>query len=154
MGRDEVDTVLADLGERIGIAGLRLDAAGACQLVFDQRWLVTLLHVPQQAGVALNCPVTAAGHAEQLGAKALRAMLRAGFHGAGSGTTLAIGPDDRAYLQRLLPVTGRRGDALHQALEQLLDLAETWAERLGRAESDPSPPRGDSASAPWAMQRV
>ena len=156
MAREEVDHALADLGERMGMPGLRLDGAGACQLLFDQRWLVTLLDVPSHAGIALNCPVTTAAEGSRLGGEAMRAMLQASFHGLGGvGTTLAMGPDERPYLQRLVPVTGSAAADVQRAIELLLDQAETWSARLARPEpaSHGNTPAVQSAT-DWAMQRV
>jgi hypothetical protein len=73
-------------------------------------------------------------------------MLRASFLGVGAGgATLCIGPDQRAYLQRLLPLGA--GDGLQQALEQLLDHAEGWSARLQHT-GEPA------AAADWSFQRV
>lgn len=155
MGRETIDRTLSDLGERMGMPGLRLDKAGACQLLFDQRWLVTVTDLPQFCGVGLHCAVTTAGDAPRLGASALLAMLRASFQGSGAGgATLCVGPDQRAYLQRVVPLPDADCGRVQNALEQLLDHAEAWSDRLARP-GEPAPPAATAnAQAGWAMQRV
>ena len=155
MGRENIDAVLQDLGERLGMPGLRLDEAGACQLLFDQRWLVTLVHVPPLASLGLHCPVTGAGEADRLPAASLLAMLKASFQGQGAGgATLCIGPGQRAYLQRVMQLPEPGAARVQQALEQLLNFAETWAERLSRPESATRPVAAPPGPGEWAMQRV
>lgn len=153
MARAAADELLSDLGRRMGLPALCLNASGVCQLLFDQRWLVTLVHAPQAACLGLQCPVTAPG--SPLGEGGLLAMLQASFLGAGAGgATLCVGPDQRGYLQRFLPLPASP-EELEQALEQLLNQAEAWSERLSRptasTRSLPATPHGAPG---WALQRV
>ncbi len=46
MDRVKADLALGEFGARIGMPGLRLDASGACRLLFEQRWSVTLMLHP------------------------------------------------------------------------------------------------------------
>jgi hypothetical protein len=142
------EELLSDLGRRMGLPALRTNAAGVCQLLFDQRWLVTLVHSGSSPCMGLQCPITAPG--AQLGESGLLAMLQGSFLGAGAGgCTLCIGPDQRAYLQCFLPLPAQP-EQLSRTLEQLLNHAETWAERL----SHPVVPLRPTAAPQWAMQRV
>ncbi|HZY20482.1 MAG TPA: type III secretion system chaperone [Ramlibacter sp.] len=151
----QAEACLRDFGERLGMPGLRLDDQGCCQLLFDQRWLLTLALEPGGAGLWLQCPVTLPGQAEALGGAALMSLLRASFLGGatgGVGSGAAAGPDGRIYLQRPVPLAD--GAALHHAVERMLDLAETWSERLAggphSAASQPSP----RESVDWLARRV
>ncbi len=135
MARQLADGLLHDLGRRLGMEGLRLDDAGACQLLFDQRWLVTLLHLPGPGWIGLHCPVSAAGAAPALSQTVLLAMLQGSFIGrgaGGAGATLCVGPDQRAYLQQVMGLEGTGSERLEQAIEQLLVHAQTWSQRLLR----------------------
>lgn len=162
MQEPSTDDLIASLGASIGIPNLRCDSARACQLVFDQRWVVTLLDDPSRARLTLNCPLGAAGHTQTLGKSALCAMLQANFMGQGlSGCVLSIAQDERAYLQIALSLQGSTPQSLSNALEVLLNQAEIWAERLSRPEaSSPtlSTPVHAAAPAhslpPWSRLRV
>lgn len=151
------EQLIADLGSRMGIPGLRLGAAGTCQLVFDQRWVVTVVADGRSGRIALHCPLCTPQQADQLPARTLRHLLEANFMGHGTaGALLSAAPDHRVYLQlQLLPQEAADG-GLHNALEQLLNLAETWATRLDRDLGQPEPVAALPVHAPpaWAMQRV
>lgn len=130
------DRVIADLGERIGIPALQLDAAGGCQLAFDGRWLVTLIHAPAAQRWVLSCPLAPA-HAT-FAADTQLAMLRANFMGAGcAGGVLAVAPDGRPCLQIHLADAEVNGEFLLARVETLLDQAELWADRVQRGEREP-----------------
>lgn len=152
MSRGSADALLAQLGQSMGLAGLCLDSAGCCQLAFDQRWLVTVTHHAAGGRLVLHCPLCAAGGAEQLGRDTLIALLEGNFMNR-AAATLAISPDKRACLQIELPLAGADGPSLHNALEQLLNLAETWARRVERGDAASS---GGAEREPrhWLGQRV
>lgn len=161
MSDNPADPLIAELGARMGMAGLRLGAAGTCQLVFDQRWVVTVIADSHRNRFLLNCPLCTPQQMDQLPAAVLRTLLEANFMGRGMGgpqLSLSIAPDRRAYLQFQLFWQEAAHGGLHNALELLLNQAETWAARLAQ------PPSGGaaleslvarSASAPdWSFQRV
>lgn len=130
MDRSGLDALLLDLGNRLAVEGLCLDAAGCCQLAFDQRWLVTVALHPAGDRLVLHCPISTPG---EFGAATLLAMLQGNFMGcATGGGSLAIAPDRRACIQQEIALAGNGPDgrALQQVLERLLAAAETWATRL------------------------
>lgn len=130
MTRAAADALLLELGDRMGLPGLHLDRAGCCHLAFDGRWLVTLAIMPG-GRLFLHCPIGAPATAEALDAALMMTMLQASFMGRGAaGGTLAIGPDRRPCVQRDLAVSQMDASALQGALEQLLNTAETWSDRL------------------------
>ncbi|HSV46276.1 MAG TPA: type III secretion system chaperone [Ramlibacter sp.] len=154
MARPLADGLLSDLGQRLGMAGLCLDDAGCCQLLFDQRWLVTLLHLPAPGWLGLHCPVSAAGATDTLPRGTLLAMLQGSFVGrgaGGAGATLCVSPDQRAWLQQVVGIEGSSGERLEQAIEQLLVHAQAWSQRI-ESGGDDAP--ASAAPAQWAMQRV
>jgi hypothetical protein len=151
-----VESLLAELGERLGMPGLRLDAGGACQLVFDQRWLVTLLHERSAGRLSLYCALGPAGQPEHLGTQTMADLLRANFLGQGcAGGALSFGPDGRAYLQLSLNLADAGAQDLHNRLETLLNQCETWSERLQRGEgSGQTAPAAGRPPPAWAIQRA
>jgi hypothetical protein len=154
----DAEQLIADLGARMGIRGLSLGAAGTCQLVFDQRWVVTVAWEGARQRISLNCPLCTPQQLERLPARALRAMLEGNFMGRGSaGAVLSVAPDRRAYLQLPVPLKEAVEGGLHNALELLLNQAETWAARLDAEPGDGPEPAGvRAASVPpaWTLQRV
>lgn len=137
------DGCLSELGQRLGMPALRPDAAGCCQLLFDGRWLVTLALAPGGQHLWLHCPLTCAG--PDLPADALALLLQGNFMGTGcGGGAFAIGPDGRVYLQQQIERQG--AGELHNRIEALLNMAETWAQRLSTpsqaAPGRPAQPAG------------
>ena len=157
------EALIADLGSSLGMAELRFSPAGSCQLVFDQRWVVTLILDSARAQITLNCPISLADQADQLTRPTLIAMLQANFMGQGCvGATLSMGTDQRAYLQTAVGLQDASRSPLHGALELLLNQAETWSARLTQGHgAQPLLPSAASSrsrsageAAPWARQRV
>lgn len=134
MTTSTISELMTGLGQHLGMPGLQLDTSGCCQLLFDQRWLVTVVHQGALGRMALHCPVASAHAVQALGAAALRAMLQANFMGRGTGRCqLAICTEGRACLLIELALVETDGPVLLQALEQLLNQAQTWAEWMDRA---------------------
>ncbi len=130
MTRAAADALLLELGDRMGLPGLHLDRAACCRLAFDGRWLVTVAFMPG-GRLFLHCPIGVPATPEALDAAVMMTMLQGSFMGRGAaGGTLAIGPDRRPCVQRDLAIIETDVSALHGALEQLLDTAETWSARL------------------------
>ncbi len=130
MTRAAADALLLELGDRMGLPGLHLDRNGCCRLAFDGRWLVTVAFMPG-GRLFLHCPIGVPATPEALDAAVMMTMLQGSFMGRGAaGGTLAIGPDRRPCVQRDLAIIETDGSALHAALEQLLNTAETWSARL------------------------
>lgn len=153
MSRENAQAALATLGERLGIPGLRLSPEGICQLVFEQRWAVTLVHDAALHQLVLHCPLCAPAQASALSAATLRGLLQANFMGQGcGGGQLAMAPDERIYLQWTVALADAA--SLDNALESLLNQAERWSQRL--QAGDPPAAAADPAPHPpvWAMQKV
>lgn len=163
METHRADELASALGAQLGIPGLCFNAARSCQLVFDQRWVVTLIHDATRQRVTLNCPLAGAEQCRQLSRQTLLAMLQANFMEQGTpGATLSISHDQLAHLQTTVLLHEAIDNALHNSLELLLNHAETWSIRLlqGLGNTEPTtlpdhPSTSRAAATPgWARQRV
>jgi len=135
MERDAADPLLSELGCLIGLPALRFDAQGCCQLMFDERWLVTLVRHEPRRSWYLHCPISEADATQQLDTSVLRTMLQGNFMGRGvAGGTLAIGQDRQACVQCELPFAEADARSLLDAVERLLASAQAWAGRLRSSE--------------------
>ena len=143
----------AALGAKLGINELCFSATDSCQLVFDQRWVVTLIHESNRQRITINCPIGVAGHCDQLSRAALLAMLKANFMEQGCpGASLSVGQDRRAYLQTAVSMQEAADNALHSGLEMLLNQAEHWETLLAQDQETQAP--RTAASTGWKRQRV
>lgn len=116
--------LLSELGQILGIAALT-PSQGVCQLVFDGRYVVQLLHAGPRDQILLSCSLPDGGadavHAQR--------MARANFLQAGDGgVVLCVTPGGQPCMQLALALRGCRGTALESALESLLNQAERWAQ--------------------------
>lgn len=128
--------LISELGQSLGIGGLAPSDEGICQLVFDGRHVVQLLHVGARDQVLLSCRLADHGiearHAER--------MARANFLQAGRGVVLCLAPDGRPHMQVALELAGCGAATLCAALEALVDQAERWNDGTQRraGPSDPA----------------
>lgn len=149
MSRSRAEAALAQLGEKLGIPGLALNASGVCQLVFEQRWVTTLVHDAALHRIVLHCPLCAAPQTQTLSANTLRGLLQASFMGQEcGGGHLALAPDGSICLQLGVAISDA-DEMLAQALETLLNQAERWAARLQAGDAAPAP-----AMPAWAIHKV
>lgn len=123
--------LISELGQSLGIAALAPSDEGICQLVFDGRHVVQVLHAGARDQVLLSCRL--ADH----GIDALQAdrMVRANFLQAGRGVVLCLAPDGRPYMQVAIELAGCSAATLCPALEALLDQAERWSQGMAGADS-------------------
>ena len=149
MSGDRVQLALTVLGERLGLPGLALSASGMCRLVFEQRWVVTLVHDAALRRIVLHCPLCSASQAEALSAATLRGLLQAGFMGQEcGGGHLVLAPDGAVCLQAVVAAS-EAAEVLPQALEELLNQVERWGGRLQAGDRPPV-----AAPPAWAVQKV
>lgn len=133
--------LLSELGQILGIAPLA-PSLGVCQLVFDGRHVVHLMHAGARDLVLLSCSLDGQG---MDGSHALR-MARADFLQAGNGgVILCVAPDGRPCMQLALALRDCSASDLETALESLLNQAERWADSApadtagpGRRPDDPA----------------
>lgn len=138
MNQDQAQAAVLWLGQQMGLPTLTLDAQGSCQLVFDQRWVVTLLHDGAADALGLHCPLGEPGQAPRLPSRVLCQLLSANFMGqCTGGMHITLAPDQRLYLHASWPLT-QAHTALHQRLELVLNEAERWAGVLTQSLDPPS----------------
>ncbi len=152
MNRSTADTFLLELGKRMGLAGLRTDDAGCCQLVFDRRWLVSCVVHPSGERMMLHCPITPPQALASFDVETLTVLLRGNFMGCSAcGGSLAVAPDLRVCVQDEVLLPGNGIEGLQQALERLLQAAETWSQRLAQGPA-PLPGRRPGGAHLMAMR--
>jgi hypothetical protein len=154
MDRSQADAVVADLGARLGLAGLALDEGGVATLTLDDGALVVSIGHAPNAG-ALDLMISLEG-VEVTGARVAEVLLAAnfGWRAAGGGACFAVEPSSGALvLQRRC--ADEDGPRLHDILESLLVAAETWAARLASAPGTSAPGEGarDRGGEPFHLAR-
>lgn len=149
MTRRTADAILLELGSRMGLPGLRMDESGCCQLVFDRRWLVSCVVHPTGERMMLHCPISAPDALDTFDTDLLTVLLRGNFMGCSAcGGSLAVTPDRRVCVQYELFLPATSVDGLQQAIERVLQAAQTWSTRLA---CGPAPLPGRRASGPHLM---
>jgi hypothetical protein len=147
MDRKQADTLVARLGEALGIADLALDGGGTCSLVIDNgTFIVSLGHNAAAGAFDL---MTCLDQVEPKQANWSR-LLQANFGWRGSGAaTFALDPTGGAIvLQRRIGDAEAADDGLKAALEGLVTAAEAWTGRLldqstsASTAAPPMPPLG------------
>lgn len=144
MSGDAGPALLAALGARLGLPGLRADAAGTCVLTIDGALDLRLVLAPGGATLVLfavlgtltgtmSGTMTGTVDTPRLAAD----MLRANYLWRGTdGATLSLDPeDDAVLLARRLPLAALDAPGLEDHLERFVRIATTWRARL-------SPPSG------------
>lgn len=131
----DINHVLAELGNRVGLDGLALDDRGLCRLVFDQHLIVDLEADPDGHTVHLHgivAPLPPEGR-EALYEQLLDANL------ADSSTGGAHFALDRQrgeiLLERALDMDRHDYQDLVNVLESLVNHLESWQERLQQPAS-------------------
>lgn len=157
----QAEPLITELGVGLGMPGLKLDADGSCQLVFDQRWVLTLLADGRHQRFLLNCPLCSPQQLDHLPTSILRALLENNFVGRGFGSaqcSVSIAPDRRVYLQHGLPFQDAADGGLSRALEMLLNQAEAWLTRFNHSSMDETDVETHNTRpatvSSWAFQRV
>lgn len=122
--------LIAELGRTLGIAGLAPSAEGICQLVFDGRQIVQVVHVGAHGLVLVSCRLADHG----IDGRQADRMARANFMQAGHGPVLCLAPDGRPHVQVALTLSECTASMLCSVLESLLDRADDWT-RAGASEA-------------------
>lgn len=142
---DALNALLAPLGQRLGIDGLRADDSGYCALSIDQAFVLHLVHV--EARDSVQCMAELGPLPRQGRATLMAELLHANALLAGTdGATLALDvARDVALLCRELPLPGLDFVAFERALESFVLQVDRWTARLRAAAAE-----GDDADAPQA----
>lgn len=132
--------LFAELGQKMNLPALALDAQGLAKLVFDGKVEVNIEHDANTNQLHLY---TILGQAPASNAAPVLEKLLAGnlFGQATQGAVLAIDPltDDILITTTLNPYKTDMVD-FEKALEQHVSAAEQWLDKLGDASAQPAPP--------------
>ena len=125
--RKQLETVLQELGEKMGIGAVKLDEGGVARLLFDGATVLDLQYFRESS--ALGMMISVQELPDDCDASILRALLAAPL---GSGhLTPGVFPtldqqSGEVLLMRVLPLAGLSADSLAAAMETLLLCAEAW----------------------------
>jgi Tir chaperone protein (CesT) family len=140
--------LMAELGQRMGLGELALDADGACALRFDGRSVINLQHRPNEDALWLYADLGVPASGPALYGDLLRGNL---FWRTTFGATLSLSGDEPPHviLALQIPWRGLTGAQLASRLESFLHTAEDWgelvADRGDGADADGRPPADDSS---------
>jgi hypothetical protein len=135
-----IDDILSQLGSRMGLPDLRLDEGRACQLIFDGRVAVDIEAPPDEGGlVFLHSTV---GIVRPEGHEALfQQLLEANLFGRGTGGAVLSVDGQRCeiLLHRSLQIRQIDFSDFADALEQFIQYASHWMERLAQSHGAAPP---------------
>lgn len=128
MERTEADRLVAELGDRLGIAGLKLDGSGTCTLFIDEgKFIPTLGHNPGAGSIDMMvCIDDLVPNAAQL------SSLMAANFGWTDGACFAVEPSSGALVVQRRCTPHQLGNGLLPHLEALIGVAEAASTRLRR----------------------
>ena len=137
LAREDVDAVLEELAERLGIDTLALDENNATELIVDDEialYLVYLNHLPGLIA-AIPMPPGVADSPELLASLLRTNMFWDQTHGGTFGMVPGL---EEPMLCRLIVLTERDAEKLDQELATFVELGKTWREELAsRGDQQP-----------------
>lgn len=124
-----LQSMISELGARMGLHGLRLDDDGACALKFDGRFRVDIQYRPESETIIFYSDLGAPAAGEAFYLRILRANL---FWRETYGTTLSLSDDNPAHVVIAKIVDWRSLDSvsLRETIEAFVDAVEEWANRV------------------------
>lgn len=145
MSDSHVSSLIAALGEAIGIPALRADAQGCCRLLFDGDRAVELRCAPAQGRWVLSCAL----RGQRVDGVGLQVLMQGNHMGAGFGGGWS-GLDDKglAVVHLPLALAEASASAMLNAIELLLNHVERWELRLQEAV----PAAAGMRMAEWAQR--
>jgi hypothetical protein len=152
-----LELLIGELGQKMGLGHLALDAEGACALRFDGRAIVNMQYRPDEDAGWLYADLGIPASGPELYADLLRGNL---FWRATLGATLSLSGDEPAHviLAQSIPWRGLNGIDLAARLETFLNTVEDWEALVANREGDEG---GDTSAAghappedPFLMVRV
>ena len=133
--RKQLETVLQELGEKMGIGAVKLDEGGVARLLFDGATVLDLQYFADAS--ALGMMISVQELPEECDASILRALLAAPL-GSGELTPGVFPALDQqsgeVLLMRVMPLAGLSADSLADSMASLLACAEAW-QKNGLPES-------------------
>jgi hypothetical protein len=141
MGRSVADNflshLLSEVGRSIGIPQLAAGDDQSCQILFDGRHQVSIVHIPTRGHILLSCAVGAT----TLTADQALEVVRSNFMQAAGGIVACASPKDgRLLLQYGVPRNEASAATILTSIEALLQQVEAWEVKQARAQpSEPKP---------------
>lgn len=127
--------LVKEFGAALGMPNLApAQATGLCQLVFDGKHVMQLIHVAARGQVLLSCEMGDTPCGPQQAAL----MAQANFMQAGGGAVLCQGSNGRAYVQMAIPLAECTASTMLAVSEALLDQADAWARKLNQDSAPPA----------------
>lgn len=151
----QIDDAIAQLGQKMGVE-LKLDENRACRLVFDGTLNVDF-EAPEALADQLVMSCVVAPDVFPEGREAvLQSLLEANLFGRGTGGgTLALDEErGEILLQRALTMSRSDLQDLVNAMEQLVQYAEAWMERLKKGPGAAPEVSMGSSSSLASMMRI
>jgi Tir chaperone protein (CesT) family len=130
----DIPNALSELGKRLGIGPIELDAHNGCLLAFDDDLIVDIEIAEDEPGFFLSAAV---GEVPRAGREAIFAeLLEANLQGRGAGRScLALDGDlDEIVLCRYVDRNEIDIQTLEEELEMFLQTLAVWRQRHGRGE--------------------
>jgi hypothetical protein len=123
--------LIKEFGLSLRMDALSLDGEGACQLLFDQQWLVSIVYASDN--LLCSCSVASPDLVRRLPSAILLEILQENFMTC-INATVSIAPDHRAYLQLSSPLAISDVKSLQTAVEHLINRSEYWSERFAKVQ--------------------
>ena len=125
--RDQIDTILVELGDHIGVDQLKLDENGVAELIVDDEVELSLVHLPTFPGIVAAVPMPEGSEESN---EVLRRLLRTNMSWTMTqGGCFAIVPP-RVALCRLVLLAEGQTEQLDNQLAMFVDLAKAWQEEI------------------------
>lgn len=140
MSKENLQALLGQLGQQIGLPGLALDDDDYCLLRVDAQLDVGLEFIDDQQALVLCARCGAlTDHNRQ---RVLAEMADANFYwvGSGGGTLATNSREGAVYLQYREATAHLTLERLEQLLHAVVSNAGFWHSRLAQADEAPAPP--------------
>ena len=123
--------LISELGQRMGLSGLALNAGGTCALSFDGRSQVNIQYRPDADALWLYADLGVPVAGEAIYGELLRGNY---FWRTTFGATLSLSGDDPARVVLAQPIAwhGIDGTRLAEILDLFLKTQEDWAELIAQ----------------------
>ena len=144
----DVDNIVKELGNQLGLDNLALDENNVCRIVFDEKFNVDIEAMPDKKSFfihAVLCRVPAE-HKEVLFAELLEANLFGkGTGGASFGYDANLG---EVLLFRRFETEKTDYPEFEAAVEEFLNYMESWSKRIESGEAGEGPSSREPGMAP------
>lgn len=134
---DQANTLVAHLGDQIGIPSLKLDEQARCALLVARRWLLSFYLDAGLSTLYLSCPITAAEKLATISPNTWAAMLQTHhLGGALPGAGFSVDPQGRVCVQQVLSLSSTLPAQLVAAVEALIGRATHWSALIAEAAQE------------------